>query len=155
MDPEKPPYEKDMDLIEDGRRKKDRSRDLVQIRELGPNKPMGYLPVESLKHYYEVDVAAEIERAHTNGYRTILFPATETLMGSEGALFVWHEEALQQLLARNRKFLEELGWSTNTESFVRHVAREWVPENTPLYNLIADAFGDRNNPSRTDYEKQT
>ena len=67
-----------------------------------------------------------------------------------GRLFVYSEYYLQCLLDENRGVCEEAGWPTDAVDFVSRVATEKAPGKTAIFDLIADAFGDRFNPGRTD-----
>ena len=65
-------------------------------------------------------------------------------------LYLYDVHALQELLQRNLDVLEAAGWPTDPEEFILRMNTEDAPLGTPLYDLIADAFGDKDNPCRSD-----
>ena len=64
-------------------------------------------------------------------------------------LVVADESALQAVLDRGRDVLASNHWPGDVEGFVRQVFIELAPARTPLYDLVADAYGDPHNPGRT------
>ena len=127
VDPESP-IEKD---IQDG---------LANIRSLGSQKPMGYLPIDTLKSYYRSSLEKEIELAKQNGYRYLI--AEHAPIGFEGALYVYDKKRLQEVLDLNKETLLKYDWPTEAEEFVGEVSRGWVlPDYPELLGVIQKAFG--------------
>lgn len=108
---------------------------------VGPTKPLGYLPLSTLKrHGFEAGaLAAHFDRL---GFGTRRFSPRETVIAS-GALYVFHR-TLADLLYEYRALLASYGWPTEPQAFVQKVATVEVPEDgsAPLHHLIARAFGD-------------
>lgn len=128
---------------------RDIRKGLEQIRNLGPYKPLGYLPTGSLSSYFRSNVEDEIERAKKSSYAFQLFPEAP-ILGGDGILFVYDRESLQSLLDEHSDVLNEAGWPKDADSFVERVSNEWAPPKTKLKDLVADAFGDKKDIDRTD-----
>lgn len=115
---------------------------------LSPEKPMGYelLHKESDPALFN-DVAEVLEQrgAHTK----LIGP--ENSMFLYPALYAWNEEHLRSLLEQHEDTLTEANWPSVPEEFVRRVAQEVAPSGTPLFALVADAFGDTANPGRSQH----
>ncbi|MCX6734084.1 MAG: hypothetical protein NTX63_04745 [Candidatus Peregrinibacteria bacterium] len=125
----------------------ERIKCLSDLERVGPNKPVGWIAIKSLT---EVGQIADIEqyRAHLtrNGVKTLLLTFEESKVAS-GALFAYHEEALKNMLDRNRALLENNGWPTEPVGFIYYLKKE-APRGTDLFNFIADTFSDFNNDGR-------
>lgn len=65
-------------------------------------------------------------------------------------LYVWHHESLQALLDAHREVLVEAHWPTRAEAFVSQAREQPVAPLTPLFDLVAAAYGDSLSPGRTD-----
>ncbi|MDB5266587.1 MAG: hypothetical protein JWN89_402 [Parcubacteria group bacterium] len=123
---------------------KERLEALEHIRNLGPHKSVGYLPVDSMERYFHISVQEEIDHAKENGLIPVLLTNRDTtLIGTQGALFVYEPETLSHLLTQNRETLEFYGWPVGPEEFVRRVGKEYVyADKKPLLDVIRKAFGD-------------
>ncbi|MBP7899049.1 peptidoglycan-binding protein, partial [Candidatus Gracilibacteria bacterium] len=125
----------------------ERVKCLSDLERVGPNKPVGWVAIKSLA---EVGQIADIEqyRAHLtrNGVKTLLLTFEESEVAS-GALFAYHEEALNNMLNRNRALLENNGWPTEPVAFIYYLKNQ-APRGTDLFNFIADTFSDFNNDGR-------
>jgi len=64
-------------------------------------------------------------------------------------LYAYHQDSLKTLLTSRRELLLEHDWPTRPMDFVRRTISEMMPPQTPLFDLIADAYGDKLNPGRT------
>lgn len=115
---------------------------LEQIRNLGPHKPLGYLPIDTLSSYFHSDVQHEIERARQKGFKYLVLSPKETDIGHEGALFIYDESSLKQLLEEHRETLVKGHWPTDPEAFTRKVASVFVHDGTPLREVVDRAFGE-------------
>ncbi|OGI41591.1 MAG: hypothetical protein A2593_04915 [Candidatus Moranbacteria bacterium RIFOXYD1_FULL_44_9] len=119
---------------------KDIQAGLANIRNLGPQKPMGYLPIDTLKSYYRSSPEKEIELAKQNGYKYLI--AEYAPIGFQGALYIFDEKSLQDVLDANKEILLKYDWPTNADSFVSQVSQGWFLDNAEILALIQKAFGD-------------
>ncbi len=121
---------------------------LRDLTEVGPDKPVGYLPVETvmLCGRSVEDMQSELQQ---KGLQTLLFSERDCNVFS-GALYVWDEIALQNHLDCHGPILEAAGWPQETTEFIHRIATKYAPSATPLFDLIADAFADKDNPWRSD-----
>jgi hypothetical protein len=121
------------------------------IRLVGSEKPLGYLPLETIlgcgvrrsEAIAEADNAGNIARYFIgNG-----------APGLNGSIYVYNLAALQSLLDDHAELLADRGWPANADSFVERVVFDHSTEpGTPLFNLIADVFNDKTNPLRSDVD---
>ena len=122
------------------------SDDLAAV---GPEKPVGYDNLRAMRHWRAEDIAALRENLENRGLKTLLLKEKDCAM-RHGALYAYDEKALQKLLTQRADILHKNGWPSEPEEFIRKIAREWVPEKTPLFDTIADTFNNRAHPGRTD-----
>lgn len=116
------------------------------LRDVGSRKPIGYLPKTTLLQKGGITVEAMREELEAKGLKVIDFDDEDTLVIS-GALVAYDPIALPQVLENGRKVLEKNDWSTDPEDFVYNCMQILVTDQD-LYNLIADAFGDVENPRK-------
>lgn len=125
----------------------ERVKCLSDLERVGQNKPVGWMAIKSLT---EAGQIANIEqyraRLTKNGVKTLLLSFEESEVAS-GALFAYHEEALKNMLNRNRALLENNGWPTEPVAFIYYLKNQ-APRGTDLFNFIADTFSDFNNDGR-------
>lgn len=123
---------------------------LDYVRKVGPQKPMGYLSFNTIKKCGTTveELRKELEQC---GLKTIFLTEEECAV-HDGALYAYDEKALSELLQKNKDILEKVGRPTDAESFIRHLKPSALPK-TDIFNIIADAFGDKTNPGRTDVSK--
>jgi hypothetical protein len=120
---------------------------LNDLRSVGPEKPVGYLPVNSLVSYFRSTPEVWIQFAIQHHLK-VLFASHPK--GIAPFMYLYHPSALETLLKKNAHILEAADWPTDPEEFIRRMTVEYAPIGTPLYDLIADAFGDKDNPCRSD-----
>jgi hypothetical protein len=119
---------------------------LSDLRQVGPQKPLGYLPIETLVKICKVSPESIEKELHEKGLKTLRLKDKETnIVG--GALYAYDEIALQELLTIHQELLEKEGWPSENEPFIKHLVVH-ADQKTDLFNLIADAFNDQSNPSR-------
>jgi hypothetical protein len=120
--------------------KQDDANPLADIEQVGPTKPLGYLPRKTIIAVCgrEIDEVKRWAELHNLRYLDLL---PEECDISSGALFVWDDHSLSNLLTANAAMLYEVGWPTTTEAFVATVARRYGSD-ARLYELIGRAFGD-------------
>ncbi len=116
-------------------------RTLGNIRNVGPGKSVGYLPIETITDYCGSSAEQLINESRAKGFEAKIFIGQEW-PGHQGSLFVYDRNALQELLNKNREILLQAGWPTEADTFVANLHIQ-VPIGTPLYKLIAQAFGDK------------
>jgi len=128
---------------------KNKTASLDDLHHIGPKKPIGYKLLYDLEKLSKVD-PAEIElQLQDRGMMTLILTGDDCSM-SGGALYAWDNAALSSLLNINKAVLNKHNWPTDTEGFIRHLAIEWAREKTQVFDIIADAFGNKDHPGRTD-----
>ena len=129
---------------------------LSDLRTVGPNKPVGYLSVPNIDKLGST-VDQEREIAIQAGLKTKFYslglPVTDlTGIGISltwgGALYVYHQEALKELLEANRDLLKKHHWPTEPDKFINKIAGSDARPKTPFFDLVAKAFADDKNPGR-------
>jgi hypothetical protein len=112
---------------------------------VGPEKPVGYLPVLTIhRNGEDPDAVAALgeSRGLSSFWRE---PEAEELKrnpSSRGDLYVYDTLAVENLLRQNADLLEKYGWPHDPQRFVEQLAAGPVsPKRQPdLYKLIAWAF---------------
>lgn len=128
-----------------------REEALGDLRRVGPDKPLGYLRMQTLTMMGASGIGAELRAA---GKKVIWYTPGRIPTPFSGLLFAYDEVALADLLKRHREVLEEAGWSTEPAGFVEDVYVRIAPSKTKLFDVVADAFADYTNPGRTDVESE-
>lgn len=119
---------------------------LNDLYQVGPQKPLGYLPIDTLIDICKVNPEHFEQELQNKGLKTLKLNVEESRIAYHGALFAYDENALQKLLNEHQEILEKAGWPSDSEAFVRNLRiRVSNDDNAPLFNLIADAFGDKKN----------
>jgi hypothetical protein len=118
---------------------------LSEIRDLGPEKPMGYLPINFIEELGST-IGEEMSQAKKNGHDHLLVGPETGVIG--GALYIYDIESLQSLIDDNRNILKKADWPIAPKALVEKISTEHAPIKTELFNVIADAFGDSSNPNR-------
>lgn len=121
---------------------------LDDLRRVGPAKPLGYLPIDTLVHICDVKLEEIEKELKQKGLKTIISSAKECGVTESGALYCYDEEALRQFLEKNREILESEGWPIDPELFVRYSIQFHANGKTDLFDVIADAYDDKKNPHR-------
>lgn len=65
-------------------------------------------------------------------------------------VYVYDPVSLRDLLNNNKDLLEANGWPTDPNKFVNYVCLITAKSKSALFDLVADAFGDKTNTGRTD-----
>lgn len=118
---------------------------LDDLYNVGPTKPIGYLPVKTIEIAGET-VESVVEKITQKGLRHKLVKK-HWHHSKGGALYVFDEKALQELLFEHADVLEKTKWPAAADEFVEKVATKNVRRGTELYNLIALAFDSPENIS--------
>ncbi len=126
--------------LEETRKKNAIQQYLQDILNVGPHKPLGYVAGELVEGWYERGTGDLIEQCQRQGNQAIRFNEDQCSI-SRWALYVRHEITLQKFLDTNKHILETSKRPTKTDEFVEQVANIHAPQDTPLFTLIAQAFG--------------
>lgn len=113
---------------------------LSDLYRVGPEKPLGYLPLNTLEVICGVGRAEMIALLESKRLQVILFTNQSETNVWSGALYAYDAEALARVLNEGRQTLEQNGWPTEPDPFVRYL---YVTATDPdLYRLIMVAFSD-------------
>jgi hypothetical protein len=121
---------------------------LNDVRNVGPAKPVGYLPLSTIRAYGG-NIRTLASEAKRKDFIVRLFCEGEAPIVS-GALFVASPVALTKLLKKHKDTVAAFGWSSNPETFLEEIATRQATPKTKLYDVVADAFADYENQNRTD-----
>lgn len=120
-----------------GMAKHDPLNDLWQV---GWSKPIGYLPLRAIESCGSS--ATQLSAwAEKNDLKHALVTEGEGHVVS-GAVYIWHEGAVQRLLNLNPKILTRSGWPTEADAFVKTVATR-TAEGEDIYDLVGAMFDDK------------
>ena len=125
---------KSLDLNEE-----ERNALLRSLTEVGSARPIGYLPLYTIKKF--VRTTPEALAAAARGLATAQFTPADSCTKS-GALYVYHREALADLLRANAEAACAAGLPLAPDDFIGRIAAVWFEKNHPAYPVIAAAFGD-------------
>ena len=119
----------------------DPDRLLSEHTNVGPSKPISYLPINTIERLLKMSVADYARLIERGGGSCVVFAETETCIRS-GAVYAYSKVDLARVLARNSSLLAEHSWPQEPAEFVTKVAQEWLDEDSPLTRVIDAAFGD-------------
>ena len=128
---------------------------LHDLLDVGPGKPLGYLPLTTLRRH-GLQPRAFRRSLVQRGLKTRLFVRPEYVMLPPRAgrqfslavqrehahLYAWHEPSLQAMLDAHRDVLRSNRWPTKAGGFVQRVASRSAKE-PHLYRLVGRAFNDQ------------
>lgn len=125
---------------------------LTDITSVGKEKPLGCL---SFSHISEFGETSEhlIANSLSRGLEYVVVQIDHENYAPDPVLYVYDKVALQELLDQRKQLLEEVNWPIETKAFVDHLAKNNAPQETALFDLVADAFADYTNPGRLTYPK--
>jgi hypothetical protein len=112
---------------------------LNDLRLVGEEKPLGYLPISTLKKICGTDPQTMRDELEPKGIIVVEFKEDECRVPG-GALYAYDRNALGRLLDSGKAILEKNGWPTEPDGFVRHL--KVFGEDPDLYRLIMHAFAD-------------
>jgi hypothetical protein len=110
------------------------------LTDVGPDKPVGYLPLYTFKAMGETGKRLR-EDAASRGLAVASFGPDECCVKS-GAIYVYDREALSRELNRHTEALSAAGMPSDPDRFIAEIAAHWLDEAHPLMPLIASAFGE-------------
>jgi hypothetical protein len=108
--------------------------------EVGPSKPVGYLPLHTIKEFVQLTPEAAAAALAERGLATAQFGPAACCIKS-GALYAYHREALAALLRANADTIRAIELSVDPDAFVASIATVWFEKDHPAYPIIAKAFG--------------
>ncbi len=114
---------------------------LRSLTTVGPSKPVGYLPLNTIENIARLDPGAVAAAAQARGLATERFHPSVCCIKS-GALYVYHREALAALLLANADAVHAAGLPLDPGDFVARIASVWFEQNHPARPIIAIAFGE-------------
>ena len=117
----------------------ERSALLRDLTEVGPCKPVAYLPLYTIEKFLRT--TPEALAAAARGLATAQFTPKDCRIKS-GALYVYHRETLADLLRANAKAACAAGLPLEPDDFIACIAAVGFEKNHPAYPVIAAAFGD-------------
>ncbi len=111
------------------------------IETVGPMKPVGYLPIETIEDYIGKNLEAVIRHMKRKGLEVKIFTG-KGWPGFRGSLYVYDKVTLQKLLDDNKQVLVDANWPTTADDFVANL-KKMEHAGTPIYKLIAKTFADK------------
>jgi hypothetical protein len=118
----------------------DRRRLLLELMRVGPSKPVAYLPLYTLKGLLLRDPEDVEREAVASGLAAAQFGPDRCCIKS-GALYVYHREALAELLQVSADVLAANGLPTDADYFIALIASIWFEQDHPVYPIVVAAFG--------------
>ena len=118
---------------------------LRSLTRVGPEKPVGYLPLYTLTEFAEADPDRFAADALARGLAVAQFGPAECCIKS-GALYIYDRAALDRLLKSNVETLTAAGMPIDPDMFVAQIAAVWIEPDHPAYAIVAKAFGEHSEP---------
>ena len=114
---------------------------LRSLTDVGVSKPIGYLPLYTIKDFVQLSPETVAAAATARGLATAQFGAQECCIKS-GALYVYHRAALANLLQAQADTVVAAGIPLDPDRFVAHIAAVWFDVEHPAHTIIKAAFAD-------------
>jgi hypothetical protein len=111
------------------------------LTEIGPSKPVGYLPLHTINNFVQLSPEAVAAAATARGLATAQF-GPDTCCIKSGALYVYDREALANLLQARADLISAAGLPLDPDLFVTRIATVWFAADHPVRPIMASAFGD-------------
>jgi hypothetical protein len=108
--------------------------------QVGLRKPLGYVPLYTLKELLRRDPEDIASEVVASGLAAAQFGPDRCCIKS-GALYVYDREALAELLQARADVLTASGCSTDPHHFVALIASVWFQHDHPVYPVLVAAFG--------------
>ena len=118
----------------------ERTAILSSLSQVGPAKPLGYLPLHTICDILHMDARALAAEAEANGLSALLIGPEQCCIKS-GALYIFDKQSLGTLLRSSSSTLSENCWPLDPTQFVARVACEWIDQAHPVASVIHRAFG--------------
>src|ERR1700742_2313163 len=100
-----------------------RSIVLSNLTRVGPDKPIGYLPLYTIRDILVMDPSALARESVTQGFSVAVFQADQCCIKS-GALYLYHRSSLEPLLHPASSVLAAGGRPIGPDEFVARTPRE-------------------------------
>ncbi|MBY5523413.1 hypothetical protein [Rhizobium leguminosarum] len=118
-----------------------RSAILHSLTAVGRSKPVGYLPIYTIKRFLKTTPKALAASAARRGLATAQF-TTRSCRIKSGAFYVYDRVALESLLKEQAEAVQAAGLPSNAGTFVAHIAAVWYDTGHPAHGIIATTFGE-------------
>jgi hypothetical protein len=115
---------------------------LSSLTQVGPTKPVGYLPLDTIRGVLQMHPYALAQDAQVNGLSAAMFGPEQCCIKS-GALYVFDRRSLERLLRSSKSILSASCWPLDPDQFVARIAREWIDDAHSVAPVIKRAFGKR------------
>jgi hypothetical protein len=115
---------------------------LASLAEVGPAKPIGYLPLYAIRDVLRMEPLALAREGEAKGLSAALFGPDQCCIKS-GALYLFDRQSLEHLIQSSRPILSASRWPLDPDQFVARVAREWIEPAHPVTPVIRRAFGEK------------
>jgi hypothetical protein len=114
---------------------------LRSLTDVGPAKPIGYLPLYTITDFAQLSPEAIAADAKARGLAVAQFGPDMCCIKS-GAFYVYDSKALASLLQAQADAVSNAGLPLDPDRFVAHIAAMWYAADHPAYPIIASAFGE-------------
>ena len=125
-----------MEILEKSER-----QSILDSLSISGQKPLGYLPLATIEKVLAMDVAELTNSLQGRGAKVAIFSKDDCCIKS-GALYAYDPTALQKVLNAAAEPLSQGGWPSSADAFVKKVAKVWIDETDPIYEVILRAFGE-------------
>lgn len=120
----------------------ERSAILSSLIQVGPSKPIGYLPLYTIRDVLQMDPDTLCRDAEAKGLSAALFGPDQCCIKS-GALYIFDRQSLEHLMQSSRPILSASLWPLDPDQFVARIAREWIDPAHPVASVIKRVFGEQ------------
>jgi hypothetical protein len=121
--------------------REDEQRDILRsVTDVGRSKPVGYLPLATIRDVLQLDPKVVADAATARGLVAAQF-GPEVCCIKSGALYVYHREALANILKVRTDAISMAGLPSDPDRFIAVIAATWFEEDHPARPIIAAAFG--------------
>jgi hypothetical protein len=113
---------------------------LRSLTEVGPSKPVSYLPLQTVMDILRLSPEAVAAAAAARGLAMAQFGPDRCCIKS-GALYVYDRQALGKLLQSRVDAISAAGLPLDPDRFVERIAAVWFTEEHPAHPIVVEAFG--------------
>jgi hypothetical protein len=111
---------------------------LESIRNVGPNKPVGYLPRSTVYNVLNLNIKDIKKIVHNNNNIKIFYQKSTWI--KSGAIFVYNKPAVRLTIG---KYIENfIGSDIEVEDIIDIVAFKYFDKQTLFYKIIRELFGE-------------
>src|SRR5215475_15344561 len=98
----------------------ERNSILSSLTQVGPTKPVGYLPLYTIRDVLQMDPYALVQDARVNGLSATMFGPDQCCIKS-GALYVFDRQSLERLLRSSKLIVSASRWPLDPDQFVARI----------------------------------